>query len=97
MIACARALHDVEVVIREQDLCWAGGVLFVNFHKCVDAAPIIRLGEIPVKVVLPKDARITFMREDDRVRQQLVVDNRTVADHVVIFDESHGGLGPIPH
>ena len=36
LIACARALHDVEVVIREQDLRWAGGVLFVNFHKRIE-------------------------------------------------------------
>ena len=77
LIACARALHDVEVVIREQDLRRAGGVLFVNFHKRVNAALIIRLRQVPVEVILPKDARITFVSEDERVRQQLVVDDRS--------------------
>ena len=49
---------------------------------------IIRLGQVPVEVILPEDAGITFVSEDERVRQQLVVDDRTVADHVVILDET---------
>src|SRR5439155_26684001 len=43
LVACARALHDVEVVIREQDLRWAGCVLFMNFNKRVNAVSIVRL------------------------------------------------------
>ena len=37
------------------------------------------------------------MSEDERVRQQLVVDDRTVADHVVILDESDRLFGATPH
>jgi hypothetical protein len=38
------ALHDVEIVVREQHLRWAGSILFVNFDERVDAALVIRLG-----------------------------------------------------
>jgi hypothetical protein len=59
LIACADALHDVEVVIGKQNLCWAGGVLFVNFDQRVDGALVIRLSEIPIEIILPENARIT--------------------------------------
>ena len=52
------ALHDVEVVIDEKHLRWAGGILFVDFDERVDAALIVRLGEVPVEVILPEDTRI---------------------------------------
>src|SRR5206468_6694714 len=87
LIASARALHDVEIVIHKQDFCWAGGVFFVNLHKRSDAVLLIRLRQVPVEIILPKDARITFVREDKRVRQQLVVDDWSVAHNVMVLDE----------
>jgi len=66
LIACARALHDVQVVICEQNLRRANGILFVDFSECVDAAMVIRLGEVPVEVILPENAWITFGGEDER-------------------------------
>ena len=97
MVACARALHDVEVVIREQDLRWAGCVLFMNFNKRVNAVSIVRLGQVPVEVILPEDARIAFVRKDEGVRKHLVVNDWGVAHDVVVLDESDSPLGPPPH
>ena len=97
LIACARALHDVEIVIHEEHFRRADGVLFVNFHKRVDAALIFRLRQVPIEVILPEDTRITFMSEDERVRQQLIVNDRSVAHDVVVLDESDSLLWAIPH
>src|SRR4029077_19631159 len=94
--ARARALHDVEIVIREEDLRRAGGVLFVNLHKRIDATLIIRLRHVPVEVILPEHARITFVGEDKRVRQQLVVDDWSVTHDVVVLDESNSLFGATP-
>src|SRR5207253_4151748 len=47
-IADARALHDVEVVVHEENLRRAGGILFVNSHERIDTALIVRLGKVPV-------------------------------------------------
>jgi hypothetical protein len=96
LVAGTWALHEIQIVTHKQNLRWAGSILFVNFDQRVGAALSIRLSEVPVEVILPKDARITFVSEDERVRKELVVDDRTVADHVVILDEGHGGLGATP-
>src|SRR6185369_6633807 len=72
-------------------------MLFVNFHHRLDAVLRIRLCKIPVEIILPKDARITFVREDERIRQELVIDDRTIADNVVILHERDSLFGPAPH
>ena len=68
-LAVLQALHDVEIVIDEKHLRLSGGILFVDLDERVDAALITRLRQVPVEIILPKDARITFVREDERVRQ----------------------------
>ena len=69
----------------------------MNFHQRLDAVLRIRLCKIPVEIILPKDARITFVREDERIRQELVIDDRTIADNVVILHERDSLFGPAPH
>jgi hypothetical protein len=59
LIACADALHDVEVVIRKQNLCWASRILLMHFDEGVNAALSARLREIPIEIILPENARIT--------------------------------------
>jgi hypothetical protein len=69
----------------------------MNFDERVDAALIVWLGEIPVEVILPEDARITFVREDEGVRQQLVVNDRIVTNHIVVLYEGDSLRRSIPH
>src|SRR4029079_12051664 len=88
---------DVEVVIRKQNLRWASGMLFMHFDEGVKAALSARLREIPIEIILPENARITFVGEYKRVCQQLVVDNRTVAYNIVILDERDRLGRTIPH
>jgi hypothetical protein len=93
----AEALHGVEVVIHEENLCWSGGVLFMNSHERIDAVSIIRPGEAPVEVILPENAGIAFVGENKRVRQQLVVNDGSIAHGVVVLDERDRLSGPVPH
>ena len=67
LIAFAGALHDVKIIIHGEHFCRAGSVLFVDFDERIDSVLISRLGQVPVKVILPEDAWITFVREDERV------------------------------
>jgi hypothetical protein len=69
----------------------------MNFDERVDAALIVRLGQISVEVILPEDAGITFVREDEGVRQQLVVNDRGVTYHVVVLYEGDSLRRSIPH
>jgi hypothetical protein len=69
LIASAWSLHDVEVVVYKQDLRWTGRILFVNFDERVDAALIVRLGEVPVEIILPENTRIAFMGKNECVRE----------------------------
>src|SRR5204863_4703989 len=57
---------------------------------------IVRLGKVPVEVILPEDARVTFVREDESVRQQFVIDDRTVAHDVVVLHKGDGLGRTIP-
>jgi hypothetical protein len=86
LVTVAWALHEVEVVVHEKHLCWASSVLFMNFDERVDAALIVWLGKVPVEVILPKNARITFVCEDEGVCQELVVNDCTVAHDIMVLD-----------
>ena len=61
MIAAAQALHEVQVIVHEKHLRRPTCVLFVNFDERVDAALIVRLSEVPVKVILPEDSLIWWL------------------------------------
>src|SRR5207247_1819371 len=89
-------LHDVEIVVDEEYLCRAGSILLVNFDERVNAAFIVRLGKAPVEVILPEDARVTFVREDESVRQQFVIDDGTVTHDVVVLHKGDGLGRTIP-
>src|SRR5205823_2946294 len=97
LFSIAWALHDVEIVVHKENLRRASSIFFVNFDERVNAALIVRLGEVPVKIILPENTWITLMRKDECVRQELVVNNGTVAHDVVILDEGHSLAGPVPH
>jgi hypothetical protein len=90
-------LHDVKVVIYEKDLRRTASVLFVNFDEGVDAARVVWLSEVPVEVILPEETRITFVRQNESVRQQLVVDDGTITYHIVVLDEADSLLRTVPH
>src|SRR5581483_674196 len=87
LIAFSRALHDVEIVVHEKDLSRAAGILLVNFDESINPALIVGLRQVPVEVVLPEYTRIAFVRENESVCQQLVIDDGTVTHDVVIFHE----------
>ena len=97
MIAGAQALHDVKVVIHIEDLCWPSSILFVNLDEPIDTTLIVRLRQVPIEVILPEHTGITFVREDEGVCQQFVVNDWTVANHIVVLDESHRLRRTIPH
>ena len=90
-------MHDIEIVVYEKDLRRAACILLVNLDERIDTALIVRLGKIPVEVILPEDARITFVRKDKGVSEQLVINDRTVTHHVVVLDESDSLRGTVPH
>ena len=54
MIAVAQSLHDIEIVVYEKQLSRVARILLVNLDERVDPALIVRLGEVPVKVILPR-------------------------------------------
>ena len=64
MVSVARALHDVEVIVYKENLRRASSILLVNFDKRVNAALIVRLCEVPVKIILPENTWITFVCKD---------------------------------
>ena len=90
-------LHDVEVMINEQDLRRSDGVLFVHFDERINAVGVIGLSKVPIKVILPEDAWITFVSQDKGVGKELVVDNRAIADNIVVLYKCNGGCRPVPH
>ena len=90
-------MHDVEIIVDEEYLGRAGSILFVNFYERVDAALIVRLGEVPIEVILPEHTWVTFMRKDEGVSQELVIDDRTVAHDIVVLDKRDRLLRAIPH
>jgi hypothetical protein len=47
----------------------------VNFNQCSDAALIALLAKVPLEVILPENTSITFVRENESVRQQFIVDD----------------------
>ena len=96
MIAVAQALHDVQVVIDEKHLRRAGGILFMDFDERVDAASIVRLGEIPVEIILPENTRITFVRQNEGIGERLVVNDGTVTHDIVVLDEGHSLCWAVP-
>jgi hypothetical protein len=49
LVAAARTLHDVKVVVHEEHLRRSGGILFVNFDERIDAVLIIWLRQIQLK------------------------------------------------
>ena len=97
LITSPGTLHDVEIVIDEQNLRRSAGVLFVHFDERVNAALIIGLSKVPVEVILPEDAWVTFVSQDKGVGKELVVDNRAVADNIVVLDKCDGLCWPVPH
>ena len=90
LVASAGALHDIEIVIDVENMGGPACIGLMGFYQRVDAVGSAGAGKVPVIIVLPEDAGIAFVGEDKSIRQHFVVDDRVVADNIVVFDKGDG-------
>ena len=86
LAAEARSLHDIQVIIGVQDLRRPASVFLMDVDQRGYSIGRSHPSQTVIEIVKPENAGIALVREDESIRQHLVVDDRIgwIAGSIVV-------------